>query len=140
MTNNKISNKAVIYLRVSSKGQEEHGYSLDAQEKMAQEYASRHGLEVVKIWKGAESAWGREERSNFSAMLSFVKKHTEVQHVIFDVLDRMTRNDMDKINFGSVYDFDLEKLLCSQGFPEGFSEDLNNVLGKSRIMTQNTNQ
>ena len=49
-------------------------------------------------------------------------------------------NDMDKINFGSVYDFDLEKLLCSQGFPEGFSEDLNNVLGKSRIMTQNTNQ
>ena len=107
MTNNKISNKAVIYLRVSSKGQEEHGYSLDAQEKMAQEYASRHGLEVVKIWKGAESAWGREERSNFSAMLSFVKKHTEVQHVIFYVLDRMTRNDMDKIKIAElVKDYD----------------------------------
>ncbi len=45
-----ISKKAVIYLRVSSKGQEEHGYSLDAQEKMALEYAAKQGLEVVKIW------------------------------------------------------------------------------------------
>ncbi len=107
MKHNVTSKKAVIYLRVSSKGQEEHGYSLDAQEKMALEYAAKQGLEVVKIWKGAESAWGREERANFSAMLSFVKKHSEVQHVIFDVLDRMTRNDMDKIKIAElVKDYD----------------------------------
>lgn len=65
--------KAVIYLRVSSKGQEENGFSLDAQEKLAIEYATKHRLKVVKIWKGAESAWGKIERQNFSAMLAYVK-------------------------------------------------------------------
>ena len=78
-------NKTVIYLRVSSKGQEENGYSLDAQEKLAREYAAKKGLEVVKIWKGAESAWGKIERTNFSEMLAFMKKHHEVRHIIFDI-------------------------------------------------------
>ncbi len=95
-------NKTVIYLRVSSKGQEENGYSLDAQEKLAREYAAKKGLEVVKIWKGAESAWGKIERTNFSEMLAFMKKHHEVRHIIFDVLDRMTRNDVDKIKIAQL--------------------------------------
>ena len=30
-------------------------------------------------------------------MLDYAKKHEEVEHIIFDVTDRMTRNDMDKI-------------------------------------------
>ena len=94
--------KAVIYLRVSSKGQEENGFSLDAQEKLAIEYATKHRLKVVKIWKGAESAWGKIERQNFSEMLSYMKKHSDVRHVIFDVLDRMTRNDVDKIKIAEL--------------------------------------
>ena len=94
--------KTVIYLRVSSKGQEENGYSLDAQEKLAREYAAKKGLEVVKIWKGAESAWGKIERTNFSEMLAFMKKHHEVRHIIFDVLDRMTRNDVDKLKIAQL--------------------------------------
>ncbi|WP_428898576.1 recombinase family protein [Parelusimicrobium proximum] len=88
--------KAVLYLRVSSKGQED-GYSLDAQEKLGLEYAAKNKLEIVKIWKGSESAWGKKERQNFNQMLEYVKKHADVKHVIFDILDRMTRNDFDKI-------------------------------------------
>lgn len=88
--------KAVLYLRVSSKGQED-GYSLDAQEKLGREYAAKNKLEVVKIWKGAESAWGKEERQNFKQMLEYAKKNPDVKHIIFDILDRMTRNDLDKI-------------------------------------------
>ena len=95
-------NKTVIYLRVSSKGQEENGYSLDAQEKLAREYAAKKGLAVVKIWKGAESAWGKIERTNFSEMMAFMKKHHEVRHIIFDVLDRMTRNDVDKLKIAQL--------------------------------------
>lgn len=100
MTEN--NKKAAIYLRVSSKGQEENGFSLDAQEKLAVEYAAKQGLKVVKIWKGAESAWGKIERQNFSEMLSYMKKHSDVRHVIFDVLDRMTRNDVDKIKIAEL--------------------------------------
>ena len=43
---------ALLYLRVSSKGQED-GYSLDAQEKLGFEYAKKHNLSIVKVWRGA---------------------------------------------------------------------------------------
>ncbi len=88
--------KAVLYLRVSSKGQED-GYSLDAQEKLGKEYAQKHNLEIVRTWRGSESAWGKKKRCRFIQMLDYAKKHSEVKHVIFDILDRMTRNDFDKI-------------------------------------------
>ena len=52
MTNN-FKEKAVMYLRVSSAKQED-GYSLDAQEKLALEYAKKHNLDVVKKWKVQE--------------------------------------------------------------------------------------
>ncbi len=89
--------KAVVYLRVSSIKQED-GYSLDAQEKMALEYIQRHNLQLAKsIWKVQESAWGKKDRKNFTEMLDYVKNHKDVNHIIFDVVDRMTRNDYDKI-------------------------------------------
>jgi len=42
--------KAVIYARVSSKKQEETGYSLPAQEKPLKEYAERDGFEIDKVF------------------------------------------------------------------------------------------
>ena len=88
--------KAILYLRVSSKGQEDN-YSLDAQEKLGYEYARKNNLEIVKVWRGAESAWGKKERLKFNQMLDYTKKHSEIKHMIFDILDRMTRNDFDKM-------------------------------------------
>ncbi len=92
------NDRAVIYLRVSSKGQEENGFSLDAQEKMCKEYAEKENLQVVKIWKGAESAWGKIERANFKEMITYVKKNSDIKHIIFDIEDRMTRNYRDKLD------------------------------------------
>ena len=69
---NGIKEKAVLYLRVSSKGQEDN-FSLDAQEKLAFEYAEKHNLEIVKKWKGVESAWGKKKKKNFLQMLDYVK-------------------------------------------------------------------
>ncbi len=96
INNNNCKEKAILFLRVSSKGQEDN-YSLDAQEKLAKQYAQQNNLEIVKIWKVSESAWGKKERKNFLEMLEYVKKHQEIKHIIFDILDRMTRNDFDKI-------------------------------------------
>lgn len=89
-------NSSLLYVRVSSKEQEKEGYSLDAQEKLGDDYALRNNLNIVKRWKVSESAW-KEDRDSFSEMLEYAKKHEEVKHIIFDVTDRMTRNDMDKI-------------------------------------------
>jgi len=94
-------NSALLYVRVSSKEQEKEGYSLDAQEKLGHEYALRKGLSIVKTWKVSESAW-KEERTSFSEMLEYAKRHDEIKHIIFDVTDRMTRNDMDKIKIYSL--------------------------------------
>jgi len=97
--------KAVLYVRVSSKEQSE-GYSLDAQERHAiNNYTVKNNLEVVKTWKVWESAW-REERKAFNEMINFVKKHPEITDIIFDVPDRMTRNDIDKTKiYGLVKEF-----------------------------------
>ncbi|RKX22164.1 MAG: hypothetical protein DRP35_02645 [Candidatus Zixiibacteriota bacterium] len=98
--------KALLYLRVSSKEQEKEGYSLDAQEKLGKEYAIKNNLEIVRIWKGSESAW-KKERTFFNQMVDFCKKHRDVKHIIFDITDRMTRNDFDKLKINTlIKDFD----------------------------------
>jgi len=89
--------KAVRYVRVSSKEQED-GYSLDAQEREGVRHAAQNGLEIVKSWRVSESAW-KEERTAFNEMIAYVKKHPDVKVIIFDSVDRMTRNlwDVHKI-------------------------------------------
>ena len=90
-----MSANAVLYVRVSSTAQEE-GYSLDAQEKLGRDYAQRKNLSIVRSWKVSESAW-RSERTAFNQLVEYAKRHDEVKHIIFDVTDRMTRNDFDKL-------------------------------------------
>ena len=86
--------KSLLYVRVSSKEQEKEGWSLDAQEKLGIEYASRHNLKIVKTWKVQESAWSNKKaRTAFIQMIEYAKKHNEVKNIIFDITDRMTRNN-----------------------------------------------
>lgn len=101
-------NFALLYVRVSSKEQEKEGWSLDAQEKLGIEYASRHNLKIVKTWKVQESAWSnRKIRTAFIQMIEYAKKHKEVKNIIFDITDRMTRNDYDKMKIiDLIHDFD----------------------------------
>ena len=62
--------KATIYCRVSSKEQEDTGYSLDAQEKLLKEYADKKGVEVIKIFRITESASGKQIRKTFNEMIN----------------------------------------------------------------------
>lgn len=89
-----MKGKALLYVRVSSKGQEDN-YSKDAQKKLGHEYARRIEVEIVKTYNVVESAW-RTDRVAFKQMVEYSKKHTDIEHIIFDVPDRMTRNDFDK--------------------------------------------
>lgn len=87
--------KAVIYLRVSTKEQEEDGYSLEVQENTSLKYAKNNNLEIVKLWKCSESAWGKTERKVFNKMIELVKFREDIKHIIFYSPDRMTRNIKD---------------------------------------------
>ncbi|MEI7752444.1 MAG: recombinase family protein [Candidatus Omnitrophota bacterium] len=92
--------QALLYVRVSSVQQEE-GFSLDAQEKLGHDYALRHTLKIVKSWKVSESAW-KDDRVAFNQLVEYAKRHKEIKDIIFDVTDRATRNDFDKLKIWSL--------------------------------------
>lgn len=83
--------KTVLYCRVSSKEQEETGYSLPAQEKLLKEYANRKGFEVVKVFSVAESASGAKQRMVFEEMMEFMK-NKGISILLCEKVDRLTRN------------------------------------------------
>lgn len=89
MKNNTI--KAVIICRVSSKEQEDTGYSLEAQEKLLEEYASLKSYNVIKVFKISESASGKQARKKFYEILQFIKKNN-ITLILCEKIDRLTRN------------------------------------------------
>lgn len=83
--------EALIYARVSTKEQEESGYSLPAQEKILGEYAEKKNFRVKKMFAVSESASGKVLRKKFAEMLEFAKKK-KINILIFEKVDRVTRN------------------------------------------------
>jgi DNA invertase Pin-like site-specific DNA recombinase len=88
--------KAVIYTRVSSRGQEETGYSLPAQEKILREYAQRQSFEIAKVFSISESASGKRQREIFNQMISYVKRNG-LRIILCEKVDRLTRNLKDAV-------------------------------------------
>lgn len=88
------SMQAVGYARVSSKDQEDTGYSLPAQEKLLRDYADRNGYELVKVFAIQESAAGKIQRKIFHEMMAFVTK-AKINTVFVETTDRLTRNFAD---------------------------------------------
>ena len=86
-----IKNKAILYCRVSSREQEDTGYSLDAQEKSLKEYADKKELKIDKIYKISESASGKQIRKTFNEMLNYAEKN-KVSIILCEKIDRLTRN------------------------------------------------
>lgn len=85
--------KAFIYVRVSSKGQED-GYSLEAQLKYLREHAADHGYTVVQEFVEVASA-KRTDRSQFNAMLKTLETDRSVQNILVEKTDRLFRNLFD---------------------------------------------
>lgn len=83
--------KTILFCRVSSKEQEETGYSLDAQEKLLTDYSIKQGFNVVKVFKISESASGKQIRKLFNEMLQYVLKH-DIKIICVEKIDRLTRN------------------------------------------------
>ena len=94
------TNKAVAYIRVSSKEQEK-GYSLTAQEKLIRKYAEKEGYEIVAFFREAMTA-KESGRKQFNLMLKYLKAHKDVNKLLVEKNDRLARNfkdigDLDEI-------------------------------------------
>lgn len=100
----------VILARVSSKAQEDEGYSLDSQQKLLQGYCQTNGLRVVKIFKIAETASKDQSRKIFSEMLEFIRKNN-VYNLAVEKTDRLTRNLKDAVAIDDWLNEDAARML-----------------------------
>jgi site-specific DNA recombinase len=89
-------NSAVLYARVSSKDQEQEGYSIPAQIKMLHEYASRKSISIVEEFIDVETAKA-QGRKRFGDMLSFLSAHPQCRIVLVEKTDRLYRNFHDYV-------------------------------------------
>ena len=87
---------AVILARVSSKAQEDEGYSLDSQVKLLQSYSETKNLRVVKVFKIAETASKEQSRKVFHELLEYIQANS-IFHLVVEKTDRLTRNMRDAV-------------------------------------------
>lgn len=100
-----FSNKAALYIRVSTTEQAELGCSLDAQMERLTAYCKMAGLEVVEIIReeGVSGTKALASRPGGARLLELIKAK-KVQHVIALKLDRLFRNASDALNTTESWD------------------------------------
>src|SRR4030066_1076417 len=106
--------KVVAYYRVSSREQKEEGYSIEAQQKRALEYAEKKGLEVVKEFQEIETA-KKAGKVIFNEMIDFIRKNQEVQGIVCHKVDRLCRNFKD---FVTTDDLGIKAYFVEEEFAE----------------------
>ncbi len=89
-----MSQKAVIYCRVSSKGQETDGHGLESQETRCRQYAETKGYAVTAVFPDTMTGAGSfMQRPGMVALLSFLDAQPDEKFVvIFDDLKRASRD------------------------------------------------
>jgi DNA invertase Pin-like site-specific DNA recombinase len=105
------NSQAFIYARVSSKEQEEEGFSIPAQLKLLREYAERNGLRVIREFTDAETA-KQTGRPGFEEMVAFLKQHPHIKVILVEKTDRLYRNFRDYV---TIDDLDVEIHLVKEG-------------------------
>jgi site-specific DNA recombinase len=88
---------AVTIPRVSSKRQEDEGYSLPAQRKLLKSYALDRQLNPIKTFEIAESASKAEQRKIFRDAMKFIEDN-DIKHLIVEKVDRHVRNLHDAVD------------------------------------------
>jgi DNA invertase Pin-like site-specific DNA recombinase len=94
------SNKtAVLYARVSTREQEEHGHSLPAQVAKLQDYADKNGFDVIKTFSFQETGGQKQQRRKFMEMLDYLRQFDvgTMPVLLCNNVDRVTRNFKDHV-------------------------------------------
>jgi DNA invertase Pin-like site-specific DNA recombinase len=95
-TDNRSGARAVLYARVSSKEQEEEGFSIPSQLKLLREYAQKNRFEIVEEFVDVETA-KQAGRANFGQMVHFLKESPSVKAMLVEKTDRLYRNFKDYV-------------------------------------------
>ena len=98
------NDKALIYARVSSKEQEREGFSIPAQLKYLNDYATKNGFAIIHEFVDVETA-KQAGRSAFNEMIEFLREWTNIRTILVEKTDRLYRNFRDYV---TLEDLDLE--------------------------------
>lgn len=105
-----MTSKAVVLARVSTRSQEDEGYSLDAQLKLMRNYCEKNKLTIDKEFKIAETASKDQRRKVFHELVSYVSKH-RINHLVVEKTDRLTRNFKDATTIDGWLENDERRML-----------------------------
>lgn len=89
-------NGAVLYARVSSREQEQEGYSIQAQIKLLRDYASKNNFKILREFVDVETA-KTSGRKEFGEMVRFLEKTKSCRTVLVEKTDRLYRNLRDAV-------------------------------------------
>ncbi|MFH1226746.1 MAG: recombinase family protein [Planctomycetota bacterium] len=101
---NQTNLKAVLYARVSSKEQEQEGYSIPAQLKLLKDYAQKNNLNIVRVFEDVETA-KQAGRTYFNEMVKFLQDNPDTKIILVEKTDRLYRNFKD---YTIIDELDLE--------------------------------
>ena len=95
---------AVLYARVSSREQQEEGYSIEAQVKLLRTVALEKGFQIAREFIDVESA-KTTGRKLFSEMVDYLKSNRSCRMLLVEKTDRLYRNFRDAV---TLEDLDVE--------------------------------
>ena len=101
----------MIYTRVSSREQQQEGFSLYAQCKLLQEYAERNELRIVRAFEDVETAkvTGRKQ---LQEMVRYFRRNRSCRVLLVEKTDRLYRNFRDAV---MVEDLDVAVHFVKEG-------------------------
>lgn len=117
-----------IYVRVSSKEQAEHGYSVSEQQERLTRYCDALGLPKPKVYTDAGFTGSNINRPGLQLLISDVKAH-RVEKVLVYKLDRLSRSQKDTLYL--IEDIFLQNKCDFISVSENF--DTSSALGKAMI-------
>lgn len=103
--------KAVLYARVSTSEQEREGFSIPAQLKLLRDYAAINDIDIVAEHVDVETA-RKAGRTEFEAMLAYLRRHPSVRMILVEKTDRLYRNLKDWVTLDEL---DIEIHLAKEG-------------------------
>ena len=92
--NNKLQNqqiRAAIYVRVSTREQAEHGYSLQEQIRSCREHCEKNNWKVTRIYKEEGVSGKNLDRPKLLLLFDHCEQY-QFDVIVFWKLDRLTRN------------------------------------------------
>lgn len=83
--------KAIGYIRISTSDQS--NFSLEGQERYIREYAAKHGIELVSLFKDDGQSAKTFDRPDWKMLEAFIAKHySGINYLIVAKYDRFSRN------------------------------------------------